>query len=148
MNIKRPILAIVAVFAFVWVTDFLIHHVWLMSEYNATASLWRPANEMGSHFGWLVAAQILWSATFVMLYAKGFADKACLFCAVMFGLFMGLFFESSTLAAYFTEPLPGDLAAKWFVANVAQSVLAGLIAFFVYKPKPCDGKSDCCDAKK
>jgi hypothetical protein len=136
MNPKRLILAIVTVFVFVWLTDFLIHHVWLMGDYNASASLWRPATEMGSHLRWLVLAELLWSATFVIIYAKGFAAMNCLRCACLYGLFMGLFFEANTLVAYFSQPLPGELAVKWFVANVAQAVLAGVIVFFVYKPKP------------
>jgi hypothetical protein len=135
MNPKRLILAVVAVFVTIWVADFLIHHVWLMSDYNATASLWRPATEMGSHLGWLFAAELLWSVAFVLIYAKGFAAMNCLRCACLYGLFMGLFFESNTLVAYFSQPLPADLALKWFVANVARSVLAGVVVFFAYKPK-------------
>jgi hypothetical protein len=136
MNLKRLLIAIVAVFAFTWVTDFLIHSVWLMPDYRATASLWRPETEMGHYFGWLLLGQLLWSATFVTLWAKGFADKACLVCAVMFGLFMGLFFEANTLVAYFSQPLPGSIAVKWFVANVVQAVLSGLVVFFTYKAPP------------
>ena len=54
----------------------------------------------------------------------------------MFGLFMGLFFEANTLVAYFSQPLPGGIAAKWFAANVAQAVLAGIIVFYTYKCPP------------
>jgi hypothetical protein len=137
MNPKRLVLAIIAVFAAVFVTDYLIHEVWLSPDYRATASLWRPGDEMMRHyFGWLLLGEFLWSTTFVVLYAKGFADKACLVCALMFGLFMGMFFQANTLVSYAVQPLPGTLAAKWFIANVAQGVMAGFIAFFVYKPRP------------
>ena len=148
MNPKRLILAIIAVFAGVFATDFLIHHVWLMGDYKASASLWRPENEMGGHIGWLFGGELLAAVAFVMIYAKGFADKACPLCAVMFGLFMALFSQANTLISYAVQPLPGNLAAKWVVAAVAQGILIGLIVFFVYKPKPCDEKSDCCNEKK
>jgi hypothetical protein len=147
MNPKRLMLAIVAVFIGVAATNFLIHQVWLMSTYNATASLWRPQAEFMSHMGWLMLGQLLRVVMFVVLYAKGFADKACIRCAVMFGLLMGVFFEANTLIVYATQPLPGELAVKWFLANVTQSVLMGLIVFFTYKPVPGDGKGEGCEAK-
>ena len=33
-------------FVGVWITDFLIHGVWLQSTYKETMSLWRPEAEM------------------------------------------------------------------------------------------------------
>ena len=36
------------------------------------------------------------------------------------------------------QPLPDGLVTKWIIAGIAQSVLIGLVLFFVYKPtKPC-----------
>ena len=136
MNPKRLVLAIVAVFLAVWATDFLIHGVWLSGTYGATLSLWRPDKEMQGHMGWLMLGQFLAAATFVVLWARGFAEKACIVCAVMFGLFMGLFHQSTTLITYAVQPMPGDLMLKWFLAGTAQSVLLGLLVFFVYKPVP------------
>jgi hypothetical protein len=136
MNLKRLLLALLAVFVFVWVTDFLIHGVWLKNDYAANMSLWRPEAEMQSHMGWLMLGQFLCSLAFVLLYAKGFAEKNCLKFAVLFGLFMGIFFEANTLVTYAVQPLPGSLAVKWFLANIAQTVLMGVIVFCTYKPKP------------
>ena len=59
MNMKRLILAIVSGFILIFVTDFLIHAVWLMPDYNATRSLWRPESEMNARFPWMLAAQFL-----------------------------------------------------------------------------------------
>ena len=140
MNPKRLVLAIVAVFVGVWVTDFLIHGVWLQNTYKETMSLWRPEAEMKSHFGWLMLGQFLAAATFVVLWAKGFAATACIRCACLYGLFMGLFSQANTLITYAVQPLPPDIAVKWFMAGVAQGVLMGVLVFFVYKPKPDDGK--------
>ena len=50
MNTKRLILAVVAVFIGVWATNFLIHGVWLKSDYAASMTLWRSEQEMGNHF--------------------------------------------------------------------------------------------------
>ena len=135
MNPKHLILAIVAVFVGVWVTDFLIHGVWLQSTYKETMSLWRTDAEMQAHIGWMLLGQFLMATTFVVLYAKGFAEKACPLCAVMYGLFMGLFSQAMTVIMYVVQPFPASLAVKWFIAGTVQGVLMGLIVFFVYKPK-------------
>jgi hypothetical protein len=75
MNIKRLILVIVVAFVVLWVTDFLIHGVWMMPDYRATQQLWRTDAEMTSHMGWMLGAQLLFVITFVILWAKGFADS-------------------------------------------------------------------------
>jgi hypothetical protein len=148
MDRKRLILAIVTVFVFVWLTDFLIHGVWLKSDYSASMGLWRPEAEMQGHMGWVMLGELLATVTFIVLYAKGFATMACPMCAVMFGLFMALFSQANTLITYAVQPIPGSLAVKWFLAAVGQGVLMGLIIFFVYKPKPDDGKNGVCEPTK
>ena len=48
MNTKRLILAIVVAFVVLWVTDFLIHGVWMVPDYRGTQQLWRTDAAMGS----------------------------------------------------------------------------------------------------
>jgi len=135
MNPKRLILAIVAVFIGTWITDFLIHGVWLVSSYQATMNLWRPDKEMQAHMGWLMLGQFLLAITFVVLCAKGFAQTASIMCGCFYGLFMALFSQAGTLITYAVQPIPGGLAVKWFIAGVIQGILLGLIVWLVYKPK-------------
>ena len=135
MNSKRLILAIAAVFIGIFATDFLIHEVWLKSTYAATASLWRPEAEMKQHFGWLMLGQFLWAVIFVVIRAKGFSATATLGTACLYGLSMGVFIQTTTLILHAVQPLPADLAVKWFLAGVVQSTLMGALVFFVYKPK-------------
>ena len=141
MNPKRLVLAIIAVFAGVFATDFLIHGMWLQDRYKETMNLWRPDTEMQAHMGWLMLGQFLLAATFVVLWAQGFAATARLGCSCLYGMFMGLFSQAATLVTYAVQPLPADIAVKWFVSGVAQGVLVGIIVFFVYKPKPENGKA-------
>jgi hypothetical protein len=83
MNIKRLILAIVAAFVVLWVTDFLIHGIWMMPDYRATQSLWRPEAEMGSYMAWMLCAQLLFVITFVLVWAKCFASSTTrISCAI------------------------------------------------------------------
>ena len=134
MNVKRFILAIVAVFFGVWATNFLIHAVWLKSDYAASMPLWRPEAEMGKHFLPLLGGQFLASLMFVLIWAH--ADIKTLPRACAFGLCMGLAKESTTLILYAVQPFPGELAAKWFIAGAIQATLMGIVAFFTYGSSP------------
>ena len=136
MNPKRLVLAIIVAFVFVLGSDFLIHGVWLQPTYGATASLWRTETEMQARMGWMFGSQFLAAMTFVVLWARGFAEKACLKCAVMYGLFMGLFSQAATLITYVVTPVPAEIPLKWFFAGLVQAVLLGVVTFFVYRPKP------------
>jgi len=130
MNTKRFILAVVAVFVGVWATNFLIHAVWLKSDYAASMTLWRPEAEMGKHFLALLGGQFLASLMFVLIWAH--ADIKTLPRACAFGLCMGLAKESTTLILYAVQPFPGELAAKWFIAGAIQATLMGIVAFYAY----------------
>lgn len=134
MNIKRLLLAIVAGFALIFGTDFLIHGFWLVPDYEATKSLWRPESEMHSLFHWMLFGQLLCAATFVIIWAKGFAGRD-IGAGIMFGLLMGLFQSMWAIVNYVVIPMPGSLALKWFFAGLVQAVILGLITALIYKPE-------------
>jgi hypothetical protein len=135
MNPKRAVVTIIAVFVALFATDYVIHSVWLMNDYRATASLWRPESEMGSHFAWLLLGQCLATVMFVLIWANGFPVTATLRGAFLYGACMGLFMQSNTLISYAVQPLPVSIAEKWFVSGVGQGIVLGLVAYFVYRPK-------------
>ncbi len=135
MNIKRLLLAIAVAFVVIFATDFLIHGIWMMPDYRATQQLWRSDAEMHARFGWMLAAQLLWAITFVLLWTR-WADTAHLSCAVGYGFLMGLFSGVWAIVMYVVVPMPCGIAAKWFFAGIVQSILVGLVTFYVYKPKP------------
>jgi len=135
MNTKRLILAIIVAFVVLWVTDFLIHGVWMTPDYHATQQLWRTDAEMTSHMTWMLGAQLLFVITFVILWAKGFAERTSkISCAVGYGVLMGLFSGVWALIMFVVVPMPGSIAAKWFFAGIAQTILLGLVTFWIYKP--------------
>ena len=136
MNSKRLLLAIVAGFVLYFGTDFLVHGLWLVPDYQATASLWRTDAEMTARMPWMLTGHLVFAATFVVLWAKGFAERGCLMGACAFGLLMGLFSQSNTLITYVVSPLPLAIAMKWLLSGLVQAVLLGAVTFFVYKPAP------------
>ncbi len=134
MNIKRLILAIVVAFVVLWGTDFLIHGIWMTPDYRATQTLWRPDADMKSYMGWMLGAQLLFAITFVLLWTR-WAETARLGCAIGYGLLMGLFSGVWAIIMYVVIPMPCSIACKWFFAGIAQTILLGIVAFYVYKPK-------------
>jgi hypothetical protein len=135
MNPKRLILAIVVVFITVFVTNMLIHGVWLNSTYKETASLWRTEPDMQKHFPFMLLGQFLFASTFVVVWSKGIPSVATLGRSCLYGLTMALFAQSLTLITYVVQPMPGHLMAKWFVAGLVQGVLMGGVVFFVGRPQ-------------
>lgn len=136
MNIKRLLLAIVAGYIVIFGTDVLIHHMWMMPDYEATQQLWRPKAEMGSYMGWMIGAQLLFVITFVVLWAMGFAGRTSnIGCAIGYGLLMGLFSGVWAIVLYVILPMPCAIACKWFFAGIAQCILLGIVTLYVYKPK-------------
>jgi hypothetical protein len=135
MNIKRLILAILAGWVVIFAADIVIHHFWLRLDYQATKSIWRPDAEIETRLYWMFIAQLLGVATFVIVWAQGFAGGS-VGTGAMFGLLMGLFQSIWVLANYVMIPMPGDLAIKWFIGSVAQAVLFGIVTSLVYKPAP------------
>lgn len=135
MNIKRLLLAIVAGYVVLFVTDMLIHEMWMRPDYEATQQLWRPKSEMGSYMGWMIGAQLLMVITFVILWAKGFAGRTNnIMCAIGYGLLMGLFSGVWSIVLYVILPMPCAIACKWFFAGIAQCILLGIVTLYVYKP--------------
>lgn len=135
MNIKRLILSIAAGFVVIFATDYLIHAVWLLPDYDATKELWRPEAEMEKRFWQMLIAQFLCVATFVVIWAMGFADRASIKTACVYGLLMGMFQQVTTIITHVVQPFPTGLAMKWIVSGLAQAVLLGVVTFFVYKPE-------------
>lgn len=136
MNPKSLLLTIPVAFVTVWVTDFLIHGLWLGSTYKATASLWRPEAEMMAKMPWMLLAQFLVAAAFTMIFAACVAEKRCLSCSLKYAACMGIFSGGGQLMMYAVQPLPGALVAQWVLAAIVQAVVLGLVVHKVYRPAP------------
>ena len=139
MNIKRVALAIIAAFVFTFLTDFLIHAVWLNADYKATASAWRSDAEAQERFIWLVGAHLLMAIAFTMVWAKG-AWRGGIGAGATFGFWMGLFQHVIVLFMYVVMPLRGDIALKWFLAGLLQAVILGVLVAAICKPRADAGR--------
>jgi hypothetical protein len=136
MSPKRLVLAIVAVFIATFATNFLIHEIWMKSDYAATMSLWRPATDVQKYFPFLLLGQFLFAVAFVVIWSKGFPAVSTLGGTCLYGITMALFSQAETLVLYAVQPLPAHIAVKWFLAGLVQGVVLGVVVFFVGKPAP------------
>lgn len=134
INPIKLITTIVVVFAVLTGTNYLIHEMWLKTDYQATAKLWRPEADMKSLMWAMFLSNALVAIAISLLYAR-IATTACIRCAIAYGLCFGLFFASGSLMSYFVHEIPGGLVLKWLIAGILQGVFLGIVAYVVYKPK-------------
>jgi hypothetical protein len=132
--ITRAILAVLAVFITWSVADFVVHGVILASDYEATAQLWRPMEEMSMgpiYFTVLVSAIV-----FVAIYARFFAKKG-INTGVEYGLWFGLGVGVSMgYGSYTVMPIPDKMAVVWFLASLFEGALGGLLLGWILGMKP------------
>ena len=135
MNVKRWAASAAAAFAVLWVTSFLIHHVWLSGFYHAHAAWWRPEAEMRAKFPLMILAQALSAILLALVYAKGYeAGKGGLAQGARFGLLIGeLMVIPANLVAYVIYPYPASIVVSWILGGLAELVLAGAAIGAVYR---------------
>jgi hypothetical protein len=132
VNVKKGVLAILAVFAYIFLTDILIHGFALKGMYAATASAWRPEAEMQSNMLWMCIGQFIMAKYFVWIFAKGYEGKG-LMEGARFGTLMGLFVVGTYFVQYAVQPLTFELLAAWAILGTVQSIGAGVVAALVYR---------------
>ena len=129
---KRNILAIIAVFVAWSVMDIIIHGFLLMPTYMETKELWRPEAEMKPglmHLVTLVAA-----IGFVLIY-NCFKEQS-IKMGLLYGLILGIAWGFSMgFGSYSYSPIPLFLAYAWFLATVAELLVAGLLVGWIVKPQ-------------
>lgn len=130
--IKRILIAIAAVFVVWSFLDFVIHGLLLTSIYAATASLWRPMNEMNRPLMSLVT--LVSSACFVMIYGFLIGRKSPI-SGLQFGALWGVAGGMSMgFGSYCAMPIPLTLAWAWFVGSWIEALVAGAIVGMIVKP--------------
>ena len=130
---KRTLLAIVAVFIAWSVLDIVIHGILLQSTYEATASLWRPMDDMNMPLMYLVI--LAYTACFVAIYDLMISGKSFttgIKYGVLFGLAAGI---SMGFGSYTYMPIPLALAWSWFFGMLVEAIVAGALVGIILKPE-------------
>lgn len=128
---KRTILGVLAVFVTWSILDYVLHGIILAPLYEATASLWRPMEEMKMSTLYLVT--LIAAACFVFIYDRLITEpgvKTALLYGLAFGIGAGV---SMGYGTYTVMPIPYTLALGWFLGSVVEAVAAAWVAWFVLK---------------
>ncbi len=132
INVQRFMLATLAMFVFVFATDFVLHGVLLDGDYHATASAWRPKEEMQQHFIWMILGQFIIAKYFTFLFVKGYNGTGPME-GVRFGLLMGLFCAGHSFIQYSVSPITSTILLGWVLGGLLQCVVGGVLLTLVYK---------------
>ena len=131
--VKKTVMAIIAVFIFWSIIDFVIHGVILSEAYKATDELWRPMEEMKMSLMRIVV--FISSIIFVLIYSLFFAEKN-----ITSGLKYGLLYGAGAgismgYGSYAVMPMPYDMAFTWFIGVLIEAALGGLITGWIIRDK-------------
>lgn len=135
MNVKRWLLASLAVLVVIAAFEFVINNVLLMGIYEQTASVWRPMPEIQSRIWLFWVVYIIFAPIFSFTYTKGYESaKSGLGQGLRFGLYIGLLLAPITsLGWYAVLPIPAMLAAYWFAGTLVECLAAGITVGLIYR---------------
>jgi hypothetical protein len=133
MNTKRYFVASLAVFVAAVVLDYVIHGVILKSAYEATKTIWRPDVDSKA---WIIAlVDFIIAFPFTYIFVKGYEGKGIME-GVRFGTVVGvLICVPMSYGTYAMLPMPYSLAFQWFLYGLIETILMGITAAAVYRPK-------------
>jgi len=133
MNTKRFISAIIAVFTFVFIYEWILHGGLLAGIYESTPALWRTKAEMPRYMIWLMLGQLVFTIMFCYIFLKGYENKG-LMEGVRYGILIGLLFIGPDMIFYAVQPLPVNLVVYWCIGGLIEMTIAGVILAAIYKP--------------
>jgi hypothetical protein len=131
---KKLVMAMVATFIVLMATNYLVHSIWLMPDYDAIPLSHRNPWGIQHRFWAMVLGQVFFSAMFAYIYTRGRENKSWVEQGIRYGILIAMLTVIPTsLSEYTVYIIPYRLAIKWMVAGGIQMVLAGLVVARIYK---------------
>ena len=135
MNLKKYLLAVVAVFVAYSGLGYLIHEVLLDADYQPmVGSVLRGVEEFGRRLPFLYLGNLVFALAFCLIYVKGYEPrKNWIGQGLRFGLFMALLLAPLALTSYVVYPVTGALAVKWVIFGSLQILITSLVVAGLYQ---------------
>ncbi|MGA8220911.1 MAG: hypothetical protein WB780_04595 [Candidatus Acidiferrales bacterium] len=131
---KKIVMATVAVFIFLMATNYLVHSIWLMPDYDAIPLSHRNLAGIQHRFWAMLIGQFFFSAMFAYIYTRGSEKKPWMAQGIRYGVLVTfLTIVPTSLGEYVVYIVPYMLVIKWMLAGGIQLVLAGLLVAGIYK---------------
>ena len=125
---KKLLLAIVAAYIVLMLTNYLVHQVWLMSDYAAIPASHRSPTGIMHRFWAMAVGQFIFALLFAYIYTRGAEKKSWLAQGIRYGILVAFLTVIPTaLGEYVVYIVPYQLAIKWMVAGGIQMILLGLV---------------------
>ncbi len=132
MNVKRFIIASLAVFAGFEIIDTIVHVGILSKTYQSLNNVWRP--DMMSKMWIMHLGSIILAFLFTYIFIRGYENKG-IAEGVRYGIIIGLFSNIPYgFYSYAMYPIPFSLCLQWFAYGMIEFIICGLIAAAIYKP--------------
>jgi len=132
MNIKRFILATIALFVFVFAYESFVHGTLLMNLYIKTPTLWRSYHQMKTYIPFNLIIMGLLTIWITFIFTRLFSEGGWK-NGLTFGVYLGVLSGIQAAGAYYYLPISAMLAGSWFVAYVIESIIGGLIIGIIYR---------------
>lgn len=133
MNKKSYVLASLAVFAFIFIFDWIFHGNVMHTLYMQTPTLWRAGTEMQHYFPYLVFGQILLSFLFGFIFIHGLENEG-IGEGFRYGSIIAALYSVHYLTMFATQPIPANIIIAWILGAAVEFPLAGMLFTAVYKP--------------
>jgi len=133
---KKVWVGAVLVFVLFGLLDYLVHNTLMSSTYQplAESGVFRGADDNKVYIFFINRA--IQAFIFALVFSKGYEAKG-MAEGVRYGLYMGVFLALGfAYGTYAMFPLPYELAMKWFVYEVVQWILAGVLIAQYWGMKP------------
>ena len=125
---KKLVLAIVAAYIVLMFTNYLVHSVWLMSDYAAIPASHRDPQGIMHRFWAMAIGQFFFAAMFAYIYMRGRERKPWMAQGIRYGIIMTFVtVVPYSLTEYVVYIVPYQLAIKWMIAGGIQLVILGLV---------------------
>jgi hypothetical protein len=137
MNWKKLLLAALAAFVLLQLTDFLVHGKLLEGYYEGLSAqgVFRSEAEMSGYMWVEILMTALFSLFFTYIFVKGYEGKGILE-GVRYGIIIGFFWKYiNAYNAFVILPISYGLVWYWIISGFVQLILAGILVSLIYKPK-------------
>lgn len=116
----------------VFVSNFLIHQVFMKGTYAATPGLWRAESEMSANWPTMMLGQLMVGFFLFWIYSIGYKGKGWKE-ALRFALYFGAFSAGNELIMFSVAPYSWALVGGWIFWGFVQMWLIGMVATWAIK---------------
>jgi len=132
---KRFWISGVVAFLVLFTCSYLVHGMWLTSDYMRHRELFRPEAEAGSHFLIMVLAFVSMGFAFAWIYRQGISpERPWLIQGLRFGIAVAFLMPFAMYLIYYVvQPMDGATVAKQIIGDAIGLIVTGIIVAFINK---------------